>query len=433
LTDGPGSPRARNAAGVPMPLRIAWRNLWRNTRRTALTSGGVAFAVFLVSAAMCLQLGSYHTMKETATGLLAGHLQIQHADYRDSQRLEDALPAAAALLAQAGAVPGVAAASARVETFALASVGERSFGARIIGLDAAAERQAVDLHERIVAGRHIQSAEDAVLGTVLARNLGVAVGDEVVLLGTARQGGVAVLVVNVAGLLQSGMVELDRSLLLADLAAVQNAFDLTDRAHRIVVRTTDVEEAETIAAAVRRTLPARWPDDAAEDAAPLQTLTWRDVLPELHQAIEIDRLSAVLFYWLIMILVAFSVVNTFIMTVFERRREFGMLLAIGMRPGRIMLMLQWEALFMWGIGTAAGLALAGALVAWLADTGIYLGADMERLASEMYMPARLYPVFAWQALLTAPVVMLAGTQLAAVLPSLRIRRIRPVDALRVAA
>ncbi|MDZ7670619.1 MAG: FtsX-like permease family protein [Gammaproteobacteria bacterium] len=433
MNDGPGAPQSRDAAGLPMPLRIAWRNLWRNTRRTALTAGGVAFAVFLVTAAMCLQLGSYHTMKETATGLLAGHLQIQHGDYRDSQRLEDALPAAAELLAEVGSMPGIAAASARVETFALASVGERSFGARIIGLDAAAERQVVDLHERIVAGRHIESAEDAVLGTVLARNLGVAVGDEVVLLGSARQGGVAVLVANVAGLIESGMVELDRSLLLADITAVQNAFDLTDRAHRIVLRTTDLEEVATIAAAVRRTLPARWPDAAAEDAVPLRTLTWRDVLPELNQAIEIDRLSAVLFYWLIMLLVAFSVVNTFIMTVFERRREFGMLLAIGMRPGRVMLMLQWEALFMWGIGTAAGMALAGALVAWLAETGIYLGADMERLASQMYMPARLYPVFAWEALLTAPLVMLAGTQVAAVLPSLRIRRIRPVDALRVAA
>lgn len=433
MSDEPGSAEAPGAAHLPMSLRIAWRNLWRNTRRTALTSGGVAFAVFLVTAAMCLQLGSYHTMKETATGLLAGHLQIQHGDYHDSQRLEDALPAAAALLAQTAAVPGVAAAAARVEAFALASVGERSFGAQIIGLDAAADRQVVDVHERIVAGRHIESAEDAVLGTVLARNLGVDVGDEVVLLGSARQGGVAVLVVTVAGLLQSGMVELDRSLLLADLTAVQEAFDLTDQAHRIVVRSADLDAVETIAEAVRRSLPARWPGNATEDAVPLRTLTWRDVLPELNQAIEIDRLSAVLFYWLIMILVAFSVVNTFIMTVFERRREFGMLLAIGMRPARIMLMLQWEALLMWAMGAAAGLLLAGALIAWLADTGIYLGADMERLASQMYMPARLYPVFAWEALLTAPLVMLAGTQLAAVLPSLRIRRIRPVDALRVAA
>jgi ABC-type lipoprotein release transport system permease subunit len=104
-----------------------------------------------------------------------------------------------------------------------------------------------------------------------------------------------------------------------------------------------------------------------------------------------------------------------------------------MRPARIMMMLQWEAILLWLIGAAAGLALAVALVAWLSRTGIYLGADMERLATEMYLPTRLYPVFTAEALTTAPLVMLLGTQLAALLPSLRIRRLAPVDALRVAA
>jgi ABC-type lipoprotein release transport system permease subunit len=119
--------------------------------------------------------------------------------------------------------------------------------------------------------------------------------------------------------------------------------------------------------------------------------------------------------------------------VFERTREFGMLLAIGMWPRRIVLMLQWEALFMWTIGAGAGLALAAVLVGWLSRTGLYLGAAMEQMASEMYMPARLYPVFTAEALLTAPLVLLAGTQLAAMLPSLRIRRLAPMAALRVAA
>jgi len=161
--------------------------------------------------------------------------------------------------------------------------------------------------------------------------------------------------------------------------------------------------------------------------------TWSEMLPDLRQAIEIDRVSGALFYWLVMILVAFSVVNTFIMTVFERTREFGMMLAVGMRPFGIVGMLQWEAAFLWAIGTAVGLLLAVALVAWLSGVGIYLGADIERLASEMYMPARLYPTFAVEALTTAPLVMFLATQLAAVLPSLRLRRLQPVTALRMAA
>jgi ABC-type lipoprotein release transport system permease subunit len=426
--------RRRTADGsrstLPLLPRLGWRNLWRNGRRTALTAGGVAFAVFLVVTVMCIQLGSYVSMKDTATGLLTGHIQIQNVDYVEDERLESAVPRAGALAELLATRPGVAAVAPRVEAFALASADERSFGARILGVDPAAEARVVDFHQRIVAGRHIRSAGDAVLGESLARNLGAGLGDEVVLLGSASRGGVAALVVTVRGLFRTGVAEIDRSLLLAELGAVQEAFALADAAHTLVVRTNDLDAAATMAAELRETLPAQWP---AADGVPLAVRPWSDLLPDLRQAIEIDRVSNALFYWLVMILVTFSVVNTFIMTVFERTREFGMMLAVGMRPFGIVGMLQWEAAFLWAIGTAVGLLLAVALVAWLSGVGIYLGADIERLASEMYMPTRLYPTFAVEALTTAPLVMFLATQLAAVLPSLRLRRLQPVTALRMAA
>jgi len=146
-------------ATLPLLPRLGWRNLWRNGRRTALTAGGVAFAVFLVVTTMCIQLGSYVSMKDTATGLLTGHLQVQSAAYAADQQLEDALPRAAALAERVAAQPGVAAVAPRVEAFALASVAERSFGARILGVDPVAERRVVDFHRRIFAGRHVRRPE----------------------------------------------------------------------------------------------------------------------------------------------------------------------------------------------------------------------------------------------------------------------------------
>jgi len=144
----------------------------------------------------------------------------------------------------------------------------------------------------------------------------------------------------------------------------------------------------------------------------------------------VDKIGGQIMYWIIMVLVMFSVVNSFIMTVFERTREFGMMLAIGMRPRAIVAMLQWEALFLWVIGTAIGAGLASLLIIWLHDVGIYLGEQMEDYAKQFYMPARLYPGFSPEVLTVAPLAMLVGTQLAAMIPSLRIRRLRPVVALR---
>jgi ABC-type lipoprotein release transport system permease subunit len=157
---------------------------------------------------------------------------------------------------------------------------------------------------------------------------------------------------------------------------------------------------------------------------------WELVMPEVLQGIEVDRIGGMFMYWLIMILVVFSVINSFIMTVFERTREFGMLRAIGMRPAKIILMVQFEALFGCLIGVAIGLALASAVIAWLIEVGIPLGEAMEDYATQFYMPARLYPAFSAEALLTAPVVMVIGTQIAAILPALRIRQLKPVEALR---
>lgn len=416
-------------------LRLGWRNLWRNRRRTWLTTGGVAFAVFLVVAFMCVQLGSYATMEQTATSLLTGEIQVQHRQYLEDPRLEHVLDDADDLAARVAAEPGVAAVAARAEAYALASVGERSFGAQVIGIDARAEAHVVTLARQIFDGRLLAGAQEGVLGAALARNLGVGVGDEVLVLGSGRHGGVAAMALTVVGLFRSGIAELDRALVLAPIDDVRQAFDLEGGAHRLVIRIERDASVDAVAAALQGALPTTWPaaPDAAADAQPVTVRTWRDLLPELHQAIEVDRLSGALFYWLIMILVTFSVVNTFVMTVYERTREFGVLLAMGLRPFRLMAMLQWEAALLWALGSAIGVAAAAVLIAWLSRVGIFLGADMERLATEMYLPTRLYPTFTAQALLTAPLVMLVGTQLAAAIPAWRLRRLRIVDAMRAAA
>ncbi len=367
-------------------------------------------------------------MEDNATSLLTGHIQIQNRKYLDNDRLEFSIPDAARLVRRVEDLPDVTGAAPRVETFALVSVGERSFGARIMGVDPVAEARVVRFQQHVVAGRSVVSGDEALLGETLARNLGAAVGEQIVVLGSAREGGVAALVLDVVGLFRTGQNELDRALIWAPLATVQNAFGLGGEAHTLALRIRDLGAVDAVTAQLTARLTA-W----APAAVTLVARPWYQVLPDVRQAIAVDRVSAGFFYWIIMILVAFSVVNTFIMTVFERTREFGVLLAIGMRPASIMFMLQWEAFFVWVLGTGMGLGLALLLVFWLMQVGIYLGDDMAQLSRQMYMPTRLYPALAGRALASAPLVMLVGTQLAALVPSWRIRRLAPALALRSAA
>lgn len=412
-------PVAEDRAASLLSVRIGWRNLWRNRRRTWLTTGGIAFSVLLVMFFMSMQFGQYAIMIDSATSLMAGQVQVQSSRYLEDSRFEDTIVEATPLIRLLQENRHIVSVAPRVEAFALVSVDERSFGAQILGIDQAAELETVRFVKMLKTGSNLAGPDDAVLGSVLARNLGVALGDEVVVLGSGKEGGIAALVLTVVGLLETGMADLDRSLLLAPLSTVQAGFGLGDEVHTLVVRMDDLSSSDRVVTQLTEQLP---------DA--LTVRAWQEILPELKQAIAVDKIGGQIMYWIIMVLVMFSVVNSFIMTVFERTREFGMMLAIGMRPRAIVAMLQWEALFLWVIGTAIGAGLASLLIIWLHDVGIYMGEQMEDYAKQFYMPARLYPGFSREVLTVAPLAMLVGTQVAALIPSLRIRRLRPIVALR---
>ena len=409
-------PSARSGALVPA---VAWRNLWRNPRRTWLTAGGIAFAIVLIAFGISFQQGVYVQMIDNATSLLSGHAQIQHRDYMDDTRFEQTVQAVAPLLARVERQPGVAAVAPRVEAFGLVSAGERAFGARVLGVDPVRERQTVRFLDQVREGRMIEAGEDAVVGEILARNLGVGVGSELVLLGTGKEGGVAALALTVVGIFRTGLPELDRGMLSAPIATVRDAFGMRDEAHTLAIRAGRHADSEHLVRELNGWLPA-----------PLTARSWLEVLPDVRQGIELDRVGAYFIYGIISIVVTFSVLNAFIMTVFERTREFGMLRAIGMRPGKIVLMVQLEAAFLALLGAGLGLALVLPIVLWLQRYGFYLGDEVSSMAEALYVPDRLFPKATFIGMAGAPAIMFVGTQIAALIASLRIRRLQPVAALR---
>ena len=418
----PASGTARHTGAHGMFARVAWRNLWRHRLRTWLAVGGVAFAIFLVSVMTAFQAGVYGPWIESATSLVTGHIQIQHPAYFDDPKVEHTIPAGTEFVRTLERADGVVGATARVEAFALVSVGERSYGALVMGVDAEREAALFDLANHVREGEYLPRSDSAFIGASLATNLGVSLGDEIVALGTAKEGGVAALVLTVDGIFETGRADLDRSILQAPLATMQAAFELGDAVHRVVVKTGDANRTVGVIDEIAPLVP----DEA-------RMLDWDELLPELKQSIELDRIGAQMMYWLLMIIVAMSVVNSFIMTVFERTREFGMLIAIGMRPNAIVGMLTIEALGIWALGAACGLLACVATVLPLGMVGIRvadIAEGVERMHAQLMVPEALYPALSADAMLAAPLVMLAGTLIAALVPALRVRRMRPVEALR---
>lgn len=406
---------AKHTAVTTGVYQIAWRNLWRNRRRTWLTAGGIAFAVFLLVFATSAQFGTFDMMVDNGARLSLGHLQLQHPEYFDDPKLEHSLSDATALVRRLDDQSGVVAVAPRAQAFGLISHGDTTFGGQIVGV--VPEREAsFTLAASQVRGRYLEGASEAFMGSVLARNLGIELGDEVVMLGTARDGGVAAEVATLVGTFTTGQVAIDRSIMHIPLNDFQLAWGLGDEVSLVAV----------LADGVGQSL-----DVVEEVSAPqYRTLSWPELMPEAEQMIELKKVGANVFGGIVAMIVTFSVVNTFMMIVFERRTEFGMLIALGMRATALMRLLALEALWLGCLGVALGLAVSGALVGVLAVQGIPLPVEAADMMVQYNMPDRIYPAFHWGMAITASVLMVVGTQLAGFLPALKIRKLKPVEALR---
>jgi putative ABC transport system permease protein len=407
---------------VSVTWLLAWRNLWRHRRRTWLTVGAMVFCNVLLIFLISLQLGSYQMMINNSLAAYTGHMQVQHKDYREEQRMRLSVPGAAELARQVRAELGVDTVAARGVAFALASSEERSFGVMLSGVQAEFEAGVSTFPGLVKRGRYLQPGdyEHIVIGAVLARNLKVDLGDELTFLGSGRDGSFAAGVATVAGILESGMEEIDRSVAQVPLDWFQEVFAMGDHGHSVVIRVPGLEQ---VAAAVPRV------EALAAERPELVVLDWEALEPGLRQAIISDLVSGWFMYAVLIVLVAFSVLNTQLMSVLERTREFGVMLALGMGPARLARLVGMETLLMSALGLGLGVAL-GLLLTWYLSVVGFAYPGMEELGAKFNMPGRMYPEISFLSLLWGPVVVFLGALLAAIYPAMRLFRLAPVEAMR---
>jgi ABC-type lipoprotein release transport system permease subunit len=254
----------------------------------------------------------------------------------------------------------------------------------------------------------------------MARNLKVGVGDEITLLGSGRDGSFAAGIVRVAGIFDSGVPDLDRGLSAVPLRWFQETFTMGDHGHAVVLSLADLAETARAVELIRKLAP---PDSAVLD--------WQELQPGLKQAIQADLSSAWFMYAVLVVLVAFSVLNTQLMSVLERTREFGMVMALGIRPGRMAALVMLEATLMAALGLALGLLLGWAVAAWFEMNGFtYPG--MAEMADRFNLPARIYPAVNPFTMMMGPAVVFLFSVLASLYPALRLFRLQPVQAMRAA-
>ena len=403
-------------------FRLAWRNLWRQPRRTWLTTGAMIFSNMLLVFMISLQFGMYGLMIDNTLQAFTGHLQIQAPDYIDDQKMRqtvaDIMPLAESLRAE---FPSENIA-ARATAFALVSSEERSYGIAVFGVEPEFEVGVSTIPGLVSEGRFLgaNDAAEIIIGAALARNLRVGLGDELTLLGSGRDGSFAAAVVDIVGIFDSGLADIDRSITEIPLGLFQDVFYMNGSGHHIVINAGGIDGVAELQSRVGSLLPV------GQD---LVVHDWDALQPGLKQAIKADMSSAFFMYAILVILVAFSVLNTQLMSVLERTHEFGIVMSLGLTPGRLGRLVLLETTIMGVMGLILGAVLGGLFTLWFNVNGFaYPG--MDEMAAKFNLPARFFPEVSALTMLIGPVVVFIFTILAAVYPALRLHKLHPVEAMR---
>ncbi len=405
---------------------LAWRNLWRHGRRTLITAGAMAVGVALAIGGLSWMEGAYGDMRRVMIDETLGHVQVHHAAFPTSQDMYDLIPGDEGRLSQIAAMPGVTGVSGRVYGHALLGGADTSSGVVLVGVQPARERTQANLHERVRDGAYLPDgpAGAILLGDGLAVFLGASIGDEVVAVTQAADGSLGNALYTVVGTLRTGSTRLDRHGAFLHLQDLQALLALEHGLHEIRVLTPDTNDRAAVAA-VADALAASFGE------ADVLVRPWWQVQTQVAQMMDLQGFASAMIVGVIFALVALGILNTMLMSVFERTRELGILKAIGMRPRQIVTMVLAESVSLALLANAIGVVL-GALLTWyLVEHGIdmsgpdgqgmsAMGMTFDAMRGAWHLPTFFEVFFA----------ALGVAILAALWPAVRAARLEPVAAMR---
>ena len=409
----------------PSLSRMAWRNLWRNRRRTVLTLISIGFGGFLAVMFTALQDRSFSDMIDLAARMGGGHVTLQHPDYLDRPALKRTVTGGDLLRQMAVADQDVQRAVSRVVGPTMLSTATGSYGAFFVAFDPTVEDEhTFSLLEGLVEGEMFETADDrgVVLGERLARNLDLELGKKVVYTLTDKNGEMVAGLARLRGIVTTGAASIDATLCLLPLGTIRETLGYgPEESTQVALFLSDSRASADVAQRIASSL------DEASTA-----VTWRESQPALSSFIAMKVGGARFMEGVIMLLVAAGIFNTLFISVMERLRELGVLMAIGFSPRQLFSLVMWESLWLGLVGIVAGGVLTAGPYWYLSRHGMDLSGYMEGASTDIagigmspIMRVGIFP----ENLLMIIVVVLLATLAAGLYPAWRAGRVAPVEAI----
>ncbi|MCB0282171.1 MAG: ABC transporter permease [Calditrichaeota bacterium] len=403
-----------------MYFKLAWKNIWRNKKRTVIVSASVFFAVILACVMRSAQLGSYSYMIDSAAKMQTGYLQIQGEKFWENRSLDESIQLTSGFQDSLQKINHITSLTPRLEAFALLSKDSITKVSPVIGIDPQKEHNMTELDKKLVSGQYLQSGDQGIIiASGLAKRLKAVLGDSIVLYGSGFHGQIAAAELKITGIVELPLPQMNEAMAFIDLPNAQYIYAAPGRITSLSIMIDNIRNLETVNDAVHGMLTNK-----------LTVMTWDEMMPDLVQSIEMDNASGLIMIGILYMVIAFGVFGTIMMMTAEREKEFGILNSIGMKKQRMIFVSLIESVMISLIGVVFGVLGSIPITAYLKANPIVLSGDSaaawESLGIEPIMTFSVNPdIYFWQSIIVFVIALFC-----ALYPLLFIGHLKPIQAMR---
>jgi putative ABC transport system permease protein len=402
-------------------LKVAWRNIWRNKRRTILTAASILLAVFLALVMQSVQKGTFGHMTDNIVQAYSGYIQVHKKGYWDDKDLNNSFRLTDTLASKLGSEANVESLIPRIESFALASNGMKTKVVMVTGIQPGVEERLTELDRKVVNGRYLVPGDSGILlGQGVADYLGLKLNDTLVLIGQGYHGVSAAGKFPVKGILHMNSPDLENQVVFMALSTARDFYSCEGNVTSLVLNLKNNDLVRETLVATKKNL----------DLSEYEVMSWREMLAEFVQYVDSKNASNLILQGILYMIVGFGIFGTILMMTAERIKEFGVMIAVGMRKMRLVTIILMESVFLGLVGVVAGMILSLPVIFYYVFNPVHMTGAMGN-AYKSYgfepllcmSPPGLY--FLYNSMLVLVIVLVAS-----IYPMRKIMKMNVINALR---
>ena len=407
-----------------MILKIAWRNIYRNKKRSLITITSIFAALFLIILMRALQFGFYDKLIETVVESYAGYVEVHADGFWDNQNLDNSMEVDQRLINDIKSVEGVDNIVQRLQTFSLISMGNKTKGGVINGINISDEQKITDWNKKMISGTFKIEKNEIIIGKGIAEYFDIKENDTLILYGQGYRGMMAAGKYPVKGVIDLKNPDLNKLGVFMNIETARNYVSSDEISTHIIVDKKQYYDEEIIANDLAQVLSKDY-----------EIMTWKETLPEIEQTITADNAGGVIMAFILYIIVVFGMFGTVLMMTEERTYEFGVLISLGMSRARLFGIIFIETIILSMIGVFIAIIITYPITFYYnlnpIDMATLMGEGADQMMEEMGFSPIAPMSIEWDIPLTHALVIFISSLLISIYPAIKISKLNPVKSMKI--